>query len=105
MAKIIAEFDTNSKELTVSVDGTAVDNIYALSVDKCYDDEGFCCSLMTLVKDEANDTRTVTRMVASESRDLPAVANQAVASVKHPGFVEVVQAGSNINIPTLWGVE
>lgn len=106
MAKITAEFDTNSKELSVSVDGKAVDNIYAFTVDKCYDDDGFCCSLMTLVKDEQNDTRTVTRMVASQSRDLPAIASQAVASVEYPGFVQVVTAGQHsINIPSLFGVE
>lgn len=88
MAKISCEFDTKEKTLAVTIDGKAVDNVYGVNLAKGYSDEsGFYCDVMTLSEDKENDIRTMTRLMASESKD--AKEQVATASQQFAGFVEV----------------
>jgi hypothetical protein len=87
MAKITVEFDTNSKEMEVAIDGTAVENVTYVSIRPSWnDDDEYCCEVSTRVKDEEHDFSTMTTLCASES--IGSKVEGAVASTRFEGFVE-----------------
>lgn len=54
MAKINIEFDTSTKEMTVSMDGKALPNVMSVGIYKGYGgEEDYSCSIMT--KEDYND--------------------------------------------------
>jgi len=66
MAKIIAEFDTQEKTLVVRMDGQVVDNVVGARFETSYGDEDdYCCSVTTLDRNEDEDMRTYTQVLAS----------------------------------------
>lgn len=91
MAKIILDFDTVTKELEVTIDGVDVEDVINAEFYQSYDDkEEFNCGITTSKKDETNDMRMYTRLVAAETKagQNLVLTNKACASVKHVGFVE-----------------
>ncbi len=69
MAKINLEFDTETKDLSVKIDGVDVPNVisvelYPGSLDG-YDVDEYRCSITTQMMDEEKDINTFTRMSAS----------------------------------------
>lgn len=70
MAKIVATFDTVSKEFNVTKDGAIVANVEYAAFGRSYDEKKFGCSIEVMEKDEENDMRQMTRMVASENGEL-----------------------------------
>ena len=70
MAKVSVEFDTVEKTLSCSIDGKAVDNVHYVSMSHGYmNEEDFTCSITTMMHDEAEDIKTYTQLIASESKD------------------------------------
>lgn len=68
MAKITLEYDTNTKEMALAIDGTPVENVSSLSIYQSYSDEDeFCLNITTVSKDEDHDLRTYTQLMASET--------------------------------------
>lgn len=93
MAKIVTSFDTVSKELEVSIDGSAVANVVGVEMYPSWDDpDEFRCCVVTSSKDESNDIRSVTQLCASETpRAKELVRSRAgIESKLFPGFVEFV---------------
>ena len=89
MAKISIEFDTLEKELSVTVDGTPLENVSGVSIyPGFYDSDGdeYHCSITTREKDDDHDLIKMTTLCASESVD--AKSGRAVASSLE-GFVEI----------------
>lgn len=67
MAKILAEFDTKTKELTASIDGVKVENVICIDIHPSWDDDTtFRCCLTTGVEDKEMGIRTMTHMQAAE---------------------------------------
>lgn len=70
MAKIVAEFDTVDKTLSVVIDGTAVDNVVGVDMHRGYccdgDEQEFRCNVSQLSEDKDNKLRTFTHLMASE---------------------------------------
>lgn len=77
MSKVVIEFDTKEKTLSVAIDGVAVENVVAAEVvRKGYyygygspgedGDEEFSFSVLQSEKDKENDTTKMTRIVAAE---------------------------------------
>lgn len=91
MAKISIEFDTLEKDLVVTIDGAAVENVVGVSIYPSYyddqDGDEYHCTISTRVKDPEHDTVVTTNICASESVD--AKNDLAVASEAFKGFVEV----------------
>lgn len=98
MAKMVIEFDTNDKSLSVTLDGQAVDNVVGAEVyrrgyygygapDDEDGDEEFAFSVMTAEKDKENDLTRMTRIVASQSVEGQFQDAQAIAGL--PGFKRV----------------
>lgn len=66
MAKINIEFDTVEKTMVCTKDGETVANVVGAYLGCMYDDpDEYCCEVTTMVKDDANDMRVMTRLVAS----------------------------------------
>lgn len=100
MAKVNVEFDTKSKELTVSMDGTAIPNVMGVSVNKSYYSEGedkeeYGCSILTLDKKKDDGYQTYTQIVASESADGKALKEEG-ANVFATCADFVVKAGQTL---------
>lgn len=81
MAKILVEFDTKAKTLSVKKDGTEMPNVVAVELARSDyygygyggegdDDEDFRFSLTQMESDKENDTRQMTRTVANSVGDL-----------------------------------
>jgi hypothetical protein len=80
MSKVNIEFDTVSKELSVSIDGQEVANVYELMIYR------YCCDeasidIYTSKKDKYSDVREMTRISASKNTD-------GATPSKYPGFFE-----------------
>ena len=89
MSKINVEFDTKEKTLAVKIDGKPVPNIIGVNLSKSYysdDEDEFSCSLVTMTKDEANDIRTYTQVMATESKE--AKIHDTLPSADFPGMLE-----------------
>jgi len=77
MAEIIAKFNTKTKELTITMDGTAVDNVMGVHLSKSYsysdsesDPEEFCCCITTVDKSKTEDGyQTYTQISAAETAE------------------------------------
>lgn len=86
MSKINVEFDTKEKTMEVSIDGKAVPNCVSANFSKGYymdDEDEFSCNVVTMERDEPNDMRKYTQVMASESEGA-----SGTRSVKFPGFLE-----------------
>ncbi len=94
MAKVNIEFDTISKEISVSVGGKAVAGVCGINFYSSYDDKDeFRCQIMTQAEDEENDMKSYTSLVASEAaaaKDLPAS--------EHEGFSLLSSAGQDAGV-------
>lgn len=68
MAKISVNFDTVDKTIKVSLDGKPVENVQCVRFDASYmeDEDEFNCCITTMTKDETNDMRSYTQLMASE---------------------------------------
>ena len=77
MAKINIEFDTKSKELSLTLDGKAVENVQSVSLSKMmdyYSDSSsdkneFSFSVLTQDKNEADGYKTYTHILAKQSEE------------------------------------
>lgn len=76
MAKISAEFDTQTKELTITMDGKTIDNVQSVCLSKAgsyYEDNSdkkeFGMSIMTLSKNKDEKYDNYNQIVASESKE------------------------------------
>jgi hypothetical protein len=74
MAKVVAQFDTVEKTLTVTEDGKAVANVYGAEFCRGYSYDGdevpYCCSVMTMTEDADNKLMRMTRLTAAEAAPL-----------------------------------
>lgn len=73
MAKINVEFDTKTKEMSVTMDGQAISNVEYVSLSRAYDynsgkskDDEYGVNIVTSEKDESEDFRTMKQIVASK---------------------------------------
>lgn len=84
MAKMSFEFDTETKQMSASIDGKAVPNVAVVQAYPSYSDEGdeYTCSFMTRYKDETTGI-TETRHICASAAPL------AVESEEFPGFYEL----------------
>lgn len=90
MAKIVAEFDTVDKTLSVTVDGQEVENVEEAYMRKGYSDESkFVCSLMTCTDDKEGGMTTMTRLMASESAEVKNSKEKYPLAKGLSGFVEL----------------
>lgn len=92
MAKITCEFDTQSKDLTVAIDGKAVDNVIGVNFyPRGYDGDGddYSCAVTTKEHNEDEDIKTYTNLIASETAQAKDMVQKAQASESEqfPGFV------------------
>ncbi len=95
MAEVIVHFDTVSKELKVTVDGAAVEDVSGVRINKRFylesdgsdDAEQYCCCIDTVSKDEEHDLRTFTSLVASDSAAGKEAARRGEVASEVPGFV------------------
>jgi hypothetical protein len=94
MAKVNVEFDTVEKTISVKLDGKQVPDVVGVNLQKSYyseaNEDAFSCSIVSMTKDEDNDTRTYTQVMAKESKE--AQIYDVVASKAFLGFVESRQA-------------
>lgn len=70
MSKINVEFDTKEKTLSVKIDGKALASVVGVNLSKSYysdDEDEFTCSLVTLEKDDTNDIKKYTQIMAVDS--------------------------------------
>jgi hypothetical protein len=93
MAKLNIEFDTSTKELSVSFDGKKLDNVYSVSLSKAYgygeDEENkFGCSLMTMDEYKDDGYRHMTHLVAKNSSEAEKLIREG--AVSHPDFPDFV---------------
>lgn len=89
MAKIVIEFDTVAKSMTVTRDGEAVDNVVGAYLGQSYDrPKEFRCEVMTHAEDEASGVCVYTRLVAAELATA-AEARDGVEPAGAPGFLAV----------------
>lgn len=73
MAQVVVNFDTASKEITVTMDGQPVENVMSISMSKknggyYSDDMGgddYCCSITTLDKMDDDGYKKYTQIVAN----------------------------------------
>ncbi len=80
--KINCEFDTVTKQLTLNVDGVAVDSIDTVSFSKTYSDDDtvkYCARVCKCSEDKINKTSKTEVVYASQSEAQPKVK----ISVKH----------------------
>jgi len=94
MAKINVEFDTVEKTMAVSMDGTPMPNVAGVTMFLNYgDDDEYCCELVQVSKDEAHDTRVVTRTCASNQNGATSLPDSTI-----PGFkVKEQTSGRNLS--------
>lgn len=71
MSKVTVEFDTLEKTVSVSINGKPVPDVSSVEFYRSYDrDDEFRCGIMTVSKDEENDMRVVTHLVAHEEESI-----------------------------------
>lgn len=107
MAKVNIDFDTKTKEISVTFDGKAVDNVYAVSLSKSYyaDDDvetenPFSLNLMTMdsTKQEDEGYRQMQQICASESVEAKeALQAGAAPHPDHPGFLLLRKAAGSLS--------
>ena len=79
MATISISFDTEDKDIEVSIDGKKLDDVTGVQIYRPYvystyeandkdADDVYCCEITTLSQDEESGIKTLTRVVASESK-------------------------------------
>lgn len=68
MAMIVATFDTKAKTLEITNEGKNIKNVSSVWFDVFEKEAHF--ELSTFTRDEDNDTRTVTRLMANEDGEL-----------------------------------
>jgi hypothetical protein len=67
MAEVIITFDTKTKAMTATMDGEQIPDVCGIYMSCCYEGEKMRCEIMQCAEDEENDTRTYTRICASEN--------------------------------------
>ena len=95
MAKVNVEFDTKTKELSVTFDGKAVANVYGISLSKSYysdsDNENpYSLNLMTLdaTQQKEEGYQSMQQIVAKDSSDAgDAVKQGAGTHPEHSDFL------------------
>lgn len=102
MADIVASFNTKSKELSVTVDGKAVANVFEASFYKSYSDEDdFRCGIGTCEKNEDDDCVTMTRLMAAASPEGKLLAKSVAEDKAFPGFLAVKNTTSRVEAEIL----
>jgi hypothetical protein len=95
VAIINVSFDTSSKDLTVSIDGTSLDNVQGVNFSQAWDDEDeFRCCITTFAEDEATEIKSMTQLYAAET----AAAKNLIdgkPSEKFPEFIQSVPEMEN----------
>lgn len=66
MSKVSIEFDTETKELTVSMDGSSIEHVRDICFYKNYDEKGFAMGIAQVKKND-NGTKTWTQTSAEVS--------------------------------------
>jgi len=92
MAKMTVEFDTDTKKMTASIDGKAVEHVRAAEVYPSWDkDDEFRCVFVTRATDEKTNITEIRQLVAAETNRAKAAVKDGsgVASAEYPGFVEL----------------
>lgn len=92
MAKMVVEFDTETKKMSASIDGKPVDNVKAAEVYPSWDkDDEFRCVFVTRATDEKTGITEVRQLLASETPRAKAAvkAGEGVPSAEFPNFVEL----------------
>ena len=92
MAKVNVEFDTKTKELSVSLDGKSVPNVNGISLSKSYysDEEEFSMCLMTLdrTKSESDGYSSMTQICAKQAKEAKEMLQQGAGTYEpHPDFL------------------
>lgn len=88
MAKISIEFDTIEKTMSCTKNGEAISNVIGCNLSRGYGAKSdYRCEIMTAVEDEAEDTYTFVRIVASDTPHGQALVKAGAKQSAVAGFV------------------
>lgn len=89
MSKINVEFDTSTKEMVVTIDGKAVENIYSVSAYRdSYDGESKSCICLCTTEKSGEGYRTQTQISAKDTSMGRELLSKGAGSVKeYPDLV------------------
>jgi hypothetical protein len=93
MAKINVEFDTVSKEMSVTMDGKPVEDIMNVSFSKYSDGECSCC-LTTVNRNDTDGYSTYTNITAKDS----ALARESSVTKQYKDSPDMVQVPGKSSI-------
>ncbi len=96
MAKMVIEFDTDTKSFTATVDGTAVANAVGAEVYPDWsNDDNYRCNIIARSKDEGTGITEIRQLMAAFTGQARAALKAgAAASADFPGFVDVRDTAS-----------
>jgi hypothetical protein len=90
MAKVNIEFDTSTKEMTVSMDGKALPNVMSVGIYKGYGMDGgddYSCSIMTKEDYTDDGYQSYQQIVARNSGMAKKMIEEGATSFSNPDFV------------------
>lgn len=90
MALVSIQFDTSSKEMSCTIDGTPIEDVTSVSLYSKYDDpDEYCVSITTMSEDDATEIRHYHQMAASRRDEL--------GLVPHESLPDFVRTGKEIS--------